>query len=170
MRTLIIFTLLVIFGCCKKTIKNTPLPDNNDRVIEKQVTPIVENEKGIILDSDTLVGDKKNEWRLLYTVKFDLNSSILRPVEKMALCRYTETLKDIDSIILIGGCCPLGDENYNTTLGYKRAFSVYTTMSCLKSKFSVRSVGERDLLCSNSLDCYPENRRCEILIRGTNEN
>lgn len=136
--------LLIVF-CSKKvtTVSETPqeLP-KEDKVLmvfkdEKPAQPLVETPKYL-------------------TVYFDFDSDVLRDNEKFKLSIIDKPVE------LTGGACPIGSDDYNYTLGLRRAYSVrdYLEQSGIKVT-SVTSFGENGLV-STDKDEYPLNRRCEI--------
>lgn len=67
-----------------------------------------------------------------------------------------------NEIVLVGGCCPIGEEAYNLELGFRRAMAVE---KCLTRRLfvptAVRSVGEFNLAATMPAE-YWKNRRVEI--------
>jgi outer membrane protein OmpA-like peptidoglycan-associated protein len=61
---------------------------------------------------------------------------------------------------LTGGCCPLGTDEYNDLLGFRRAAAVREAIGV----GVCRSVGERHLVTADPAE-YWRNRRCEIVVR-----
>jgi len=80
---------------------------------------------------------------------FDLDKSVLRP-EGRAECdkivAYMNTLKDVD-VIIQGHCCDLATDQYNVSLGQRRADSVkkYLTEHGIDpARMTTRTYGERE--------------------------
>ena len=147
LRIVVIALILIIVSCAKKVTIAEVLPETNkDKVIwtfqlekpPQQVENPVENIKKTVIvyfkfDSDEL--QESERWKI---------NDINQPVE------------------LIGGACPIGNDDYNYTLGLRRAFSVkYFFEKNNISVESVKSVGENALLTTDKNE-YRLNRRCEI--------
>lgn len=69
-------------------------------------------------------------------------------------------------MVITGGACPIGEDEYNWDLGFRRALAVeiYLRNAGVLMEFELRSVGEADLVALDR-DEYWRNRRVEIEVR-----
>ncbi len=69
-------------------------------------------------------------------------------------------------LVITGGACPIGDEQYNSDLGYRRALAVknYLRRAGVGMETEIRSFGESNLVALSPAD-YWRNRRVEIEVR-----
>ncbi|MBN1294357.1 MAG: OmpA family protein [Candidatus Latescibacteria bacterium] len=95
-------------------------------------------------------------YRKKIVIYFKFDSDELTEKEKLKI-------NNIDNPVeLIGGACPLGNDDYNYTLGLKRAYSVKKIFDDRGIKvLSVKSIGEHDLITDEPKEYYL-NRRCEV--------
>jgi outer membrane protein OmpA-like peptidoglycan-associated protein len=148
---IIAIAVLSVLSCSKKVItiaeSPEPSPKNADNEVmmvfspgaarQTSPAPIKKPEQCVIVyfkfDSDELLESEK--WKI---------KNIDRPVE------------------LIGGCCPIGSDDYNYTLGLRRAMTIkrFFETGGITVK-SYISIGERELIETNR-EKYFMNRRCEV--------
>jgi outer membrane protein OmpA-like peptidoglycan-associated protein len=148
MKNILLFlSLILVVSCTKKTTVVTPTP-----VIEKPKAVMVFKKEPEIKEVKSVEPVKP----VTVTVYFDFDSYVLKESEKWKLSDINRPVN------LVGGCCPIGTEEYNYTLGLNRAYSVKRYFDEIGIKvLTVRSVGENDLKSTLKSD-YNDNRRCEI--------
>ena len=158
MKQIIPFLLIaVIVASCSK--KNT----NIDLIQEPIVRAEAVKEEPFVILTDKPQNKESNKEVRLYTVYFDFDSYEL----KRSAMSFLDGLKQNvllggEVVTLSGGCCPIGDDDYNYDLGIKRAVSV---SEYLDVDAVVKSVGEdEEYLITNAHENYWKNRRCEIRI------
>jgi len=143
--------LVAFAGCGKKAIvkENPVLLEHKDIAVEKK-TPI-----------KNIYPDKKKE-KIDLTLYFGFDSDYLTDSEAMKL--KVIPVRSDAVLYLVGGACPIGDEDYNDALGTKRALVVADELA--KLGYDVRlimcaSVGEYNLVSSDPAS-YWMNRRVRV--------
>jgi outer membrane protein OmpA-like peptidoglycan-associated protein len=146
---LLLVFILLLSSCSKKVITEDDIAlslqamaSNNDSVMEfpeKQPTVI-----------------SMEKFKTLVTVYFKFDSYEIQKSEEWKMSNISQPVE------LIGGCCPIGTDDYNYTLGLHRAMIV---REYLKNRgieiITYKSVGKRNLVTADSNE-YGLNRRCEI--------
>jgi len=153
-------TILAMMGCSKK-LQTRPIDLSTKTSVSSPKTGVIfpnprEIEK--TLKQETLI--------IKETVLFELDSYILSQDAMAVLNKIIDKLNFYPEIglNLTGGCCPLGKENYNYSLGEKRGEGVKEYLSRkIKNKLTIKSCGEKELVSDNPQE-YFLNRRCEIEI------
>jgi len=149
--------LMLSVGCSKSVI-------NEDVVIDDVPvnTPVVEDFSDAIDIVEKALPDG-------YTVHFDFDSYNIRPVDLGRIHRIASDLSGRYDyrLELIGGACPIGEEEYNINLGKLRAEAVADVLleKLPPEAMVIISVGERHLVSDDPAE-YEKNRRCEITIKG----
>jgi outer membrane protein OmpA-like peptidoglycan-associated protein len=141
----------LFLGCTKKVIKYDALPTpQKQTAIAEDTAPVptiltepipVQQESGLIL--------------------FGFNSTELDPVARTVI-RTIIRGRTTGKALLIGGACPIGSEDYNRSLGLRRAQAVASAIGP-RWRVTCESVGEDNLVTSDP-ERYAENRRCEIML------
>ncbi len=106
----------------------------------------------------------------LEMVHFEFNKYDLSPQTKEELDRIYSCLKLAPAhlkVVVEGHCDDRGTQEYNLALGEKRAHAVQAYLKTLGAdakRFSVRSKGENEPLCSTADDaCFGQNRRVQFI-------
>ena len=106
----------------------------------------------------------------LEQVRFEFNKYDLTAEARDQLSREVECIKQAPpslKLVLEGHCDDRGTQEYNLALGEKRAHTVLSYLKTLgvdKRRFSVRSKGENEPLCSDATeDCWARNRRVQFI-------
>jgi outer membrane protein OmpA-like peptidoglycan-associated protein len=159
MKNFTIFALLIALlttSCTKKTI----IFD----IIEPVKPPVtILDTLVVVQDTDKIIKkpiEIQNPVKKSLIVQFKLKSFELSTDECAKIIDYINS-EAPKKLYLVGGCCELGEYEYNRELGYKRAIAVKEYILSMKKLdyVSVESVGE------NSPVSYTElwrNRRCEV--------
>ena len=147
----------VVTGCqtTPKVVEDivvvAPSPPEPEPVVEEVVVP---EKKEIVLSN----------------VFFDYNMYNLSSDSKRILKNNADALKSDESVIvtIAGHCDERGTNEYNISLGHKRANEVKRYLNGLgidSSRMRAISYGEEKPLCSDSTeDCWRKNRRSEFTI------
>jgi peptidoglycan-associated lipoprotein len=142
-----IIAVLLILSCSKKiiTVEEVPQKPVNDVMmtfpLEKPPQP---------------PQVQMNKIKQCVIVYFKFDSDELQESEKWKISNIDQPVE------LTGGCCPIGTDDYNYTLGLRRAMVVknFFEKSGINVK-SYKSIGERELI-ETDREKYSLNRRCEI--------
>jgi outer membrane protein OmpA-like peptidoglycan-associated protein len=142
-----IAAILLIVSCSKKVITVEELPQEPKSEI-MMTFPLEEP-----LRPPPVPMDKIKQCVVVY---FKFDSDELQESEKWKISNIDQPVE------LTGGCCQIGTEEYNYTLGLKRGYSVKRFFDSLGVVIlSVKSVGENNPITTNKNE-YNLNRRCEI--------
>lgn len=161
MRAMLIFTIvwvvLVSALCTKKQIvKPYTIKKSVQTMDKKPLKPVKRlNEPDFF--------DFKKE--LYETVYFSFDSDKIEDISAFhKIIEFANKFPDRE-VVLIGGCCPIGEWEYNRRLGLRRANSCYTYLRPLiNNEMYVVSVGEEELETEDKSE-YWLNRRCEVEIK-----
>jgi len=143
--------VLVAVGCAKKVVKKEePIPPPQEEVKE-EVTP-AETPVQVSLQ--------------LQTIYFDFDRSEIRATDAKIIETNAAQLKDNPNakIMIEGHCDPIGTNEYNMALGWRRANSAQDYLAKLgiaKDRMSTISYGEEKLVTTDEAD-YQLDRRCEF--------
>jgi outer membrane protein OmpA-like peptidoglycan-associated protein len=153
-----LLVLLLLFAECSKKVK-----DNLD-FFPEPIPPIVETVTQSEIETDMIKNMVYNDHVLMpifETIYFDFDSYKIKEAELVKLNNIIRDVGERD-VMLIGACCPIGNENYNNGLGYKRAGAVKEKLQGVYGKIIEESIGETQLVSETN---YSLNRRCEIHIK-----
>ena len=145
MKAAVLIFVILLVSCSKKVTNSTEYESPTKDIamvipVENKPEPVIEEHKEVV-----------ESFLVIY---FKLNSYELAESELQKLVQVDRPAK------LKGGCCPLGESDYNYDLGLKRAYSVRNELQ--KRGIQVLdciSVGENELISEYD---YERNRRCEI--------
>jgi outer membrane protein OmpA-like peptidoglycan-associated protein len=142
-----IIAILLILSCSKKVITVEELPQEPENDI--MMTFPLE-------DPPQPPPVPMNKIKQCVIVYFKFDSDELQESEKWKISNIDQPVE------LTGGCCPIGTDAYNYTLGLRRAMVVknFFEKSGINVK-SYKSIGERELI-ETDREKYSLNRRCEI--------
>lgn len=147
----VFFTALVltIISCSKKVITTEVLPEpQKDKAM--MVFPVEESPK---VEAPAVPMETFKQTVIVY---FKFDSDELQDSERWKIVNIDKPVE------LVGGTCPIGGDDYNYTLGLRRAYSVKKLFDQNYVKVeSVKSVGEKELVTTDKSE-YRLNRRCEI--------
>ena len=154
MKVLLVLLMCTLTMCTKKQhiIKTKPVNYSTTNYtvqepVKKQIAPVEEVKKPI-----------------MKTILFTFDSEIIKSSQKEKLYDIVMHLRNQPGkeIVLIGGACEIGTEEYNYRLGLRRGNSVLKYLKkYLSNEIVITSVGESEPV-SNILLL---NRRCEIEVR-----
>lgn len=153
MRYLLI--VLLLFSCSKKTIK--PVVINVP--VEK---PVVEIEKDYIYWPEKKINKKDiKEMRDTFYFKFDCDEMDREEAER--LLKFSNKIPEGHIVYVRGGCCPIGTQEYNLNLGWRRAkYGQYFINMIIDNEILVDNYGESNLI--STIDLW-RNRRIEVETR-----
>jgi peptidoglycan-associated lipoprotein len=143
---------LTLVTCAKKVVKTEePIPPPQEEVQEPEVKPV---------ETPTQVTSQ------MQNIYFDFDRSDIRPGDAKILENNAMQLKDNPNtkIMIEGHCDPIGTNEYNMALGWRRANSAQDYLAKLgvgKSQMSTISYGEEKLVTTNEAE-YQLDRRCEF--------
>jgi len=146
-----IFALSVV-SCAKKVVKTEePIPPPQEEVTEPEVQPVETPAQATLQ---------------LANIYFDFDRSDIRPGDAKILETNAMQLKDNPNtkIMIEGNCDPIGTNEYNMALGWRRANSAQDYLAKLgveKTRMSTISYGEEKLVTTNEAE-YQLDRRCEF--------
>jgi len=159
---LILLSMVLFIGCPKKTTP-PPLPpaieDETVKVTEPEITEPIEKSKE---------PEKRFELR---TVFFDYDQFELTGHAKATLTDNAKQLLDNQkvNVLLEGYCDERGTEQYNLSLGQKRANTVksfLTNYGISESRISTISYGEEKPVCRDASEgCWEKNRKVEFIVK-----
>jgi peptidoglycan-associated lipoprotein len=141
---------LSFVSCAKKVVKTEePIPPPQEEVTEPEVKPV---------ETPAQLG--------LQNIYFDFDRSEIRPGDATILEANAAQLKsNPDTKIMIeGNCDPIGTNEYNMALGWRRANSAQDYLAKLgidKTRMSTISYGEEKLVTTVESE-YWKDRRCEF--------
>ncbi len=167
---IIAFILLTIQSCVKKQIKKQPeQPQQTQQVITStQTTSELDAEFG---DKDkTEEADvRKKLSATLKTVYFDFDKYDLTENARNILSKNAKIIMENNlSIVIEGHCDERGTEQYNLSLGQKRANAVkeyYIRLGVSPTKIATISYGEEMPVCTEHTEsCWALNRRAETKV------
>ncbi len=158
-----LIAILLLTGCPKKT-----QPPPIEPVVE-DTTPIIEP----VIEEEPIVPPPEPDNRLdLRTVYFEYDKHNLTEEAKAILTDNAQQLLEFSeiSVTLEGNCDERGTEQYNLSLGQKRADAVrqfLVSYGVNSSRIKTISYGEERPLCNQSTDsCWSRNRRVEFIPQG----
>ncbi len=109
----------------------------------------------------------------LANVQFEFNKYELTQDAREQLAQVIQCLKQAPAslqVVIEGHCDDRGTQEYNLALGEKRAhavFSYFKQMGLGAKRFSVRSKGENEPLCTEATDsCFNQNRRVQFIQKS----
>lgn len=142
--------LFSVFGCAKKQV-----------VKEEEPIPPPEIEEEVEVPVEPKVVELN-----LAKIYFDFDRSDIRPTDARILEGNAAQLKDNPTVnvLIEGHCCPLGTNEYNMALGWRRANSAQNYLVKLgirKDRISTISYGEERLVTTMESE-FEKNRRCEF--------
>lgn len=171
---LLIISIIVLLtnSCVKKQIKNS---DNNqgDTSNKQQIIQSTTNVSGISeIFGDTTNNEtnvRKKATATLKTIYFDFDKYELKPESMDVLSQNAKVIIENNfSIVIEGHCDERGTEQYNLSLGQKRANVVkeyYIRLGVNPSKIATISYGEEMPVCGEKTeDCWALNRRAETKV------
>jgi len=192
---IIIFSLIVFYGCSKTTVVLLPEDDGKVGQIEvksneggsqivdkaghktvvssktgKPSEPVKANEEELKKDYGA-IKDIQPEKPISYTLYFKLNSDELTAESKKLIPEVLVEIKKREpcEVSIIGHSDTLGDDKYNIKLSTKRAISVKDILikeGVKLQKLLVDSFGENDPVVKTADNVSePLNRRVEIMVR-----
>jgi peptidoglycan-associated lipoprotein len=184
---LILFALtlsIATFGCRSKSGYITKLPDSSAPTAHTTDAtpgkPVID--EGSKVNSGDVAGngitdpDLRKDWprdREIFktdTVHFDLDSSVIRSEEKPKLAAVAEYIKahGSDALEIDGHCDQRGTEEYNRSLGERRALALREELVRLgveASRVDTVSFGEdRPVDPAHNDAAYAKNRRGEFVL------
>lgn len=165
-----ILTASVFSSCTKKQIKK-----------EEPVQQQEQSQQPISIKTETTemeqaFGDEPNEFDVrkkiassLKPIYFDFDKYNLTPQAREVLSQNAKIIIENDfNIIIEGHCDERGTEQYNLSLGQKRANSVkeyYIRLGVNPSKIATISYGEEMPVCREKTEeCWALNRRAETKV------
>lgn len=159
--------LIVIFSlssCVKKQIKKTNVPDEST----VKLSTVAVSTSEVFEDTDTANSPAPTDI-LLETINFDFDKYELSSKAKNILSENAKKIiENSYSINIEGHCDERGTEQYNLSLGQKRANVVrdyYIMLGVNSNKIGTVSFGEEKPLCSEQTEeCWAKNRRAETRI------
>lgn len=154
----LLIILLVFSMCAKKQLKKSSLNYTSvnyteQTPVKKQITPVEE---------DDFFQFKKELSQIIY---FSFDSEKIEDISALkSIIDFAHKYPDKE-IILTGGCCPIGEWEYNRRLGLLRGNAVFNYLRpFIKNEMYVSTVGEDELETENESE-YWLNRRCEVEIK-----
>lgn len=170
--TSVIVTVFIFSSCTKKQIKK-------DEQLQSQFQTQVQqpiSTKTEVTEMEKAFGDTSDEADVrrkiassLKPVYFDFDKYNLTPQARETLSQNAKIIMENDfNIIIEGHCDERGTEQYNLSLGQKRANAVkeyYIRLGVKPSKIATISYGEEMPLCRESNEeCWSLNRRAETKV------
>lgn len=166
----IIIITLFISSCVKKQIKKSNVPDvpNVTEETTIRVSTVAVSTSEIVEDTDTINIATPTDI-LLETVNFDFDKYELSQEAKELLSKNAKKIiENAYTINIEGHCDERGTQQYNLSLGQKRANVVrdyYIMLGVNPNKIETVSFGEEKPLCSEQTEeCWAKNRRAETRI------
>lgn len=142
---LLIYAVLMVVSCSKTVTNTTSLPPPDEPV-----------DDAIVMEYEPEPETPKPPEEHKLTVYFELNSDVLDSFQKSKLNEV------VGPVRLVGGCCPLGTDEHNYSLGIRRAMAVVKELGSRGIKTETyKSVGESELVTTDPRK-YNINRRCEV--------
>lgn len=150
MKIALLFTTLLLMASCSKKVTTVGYSEQKPK---SDIAMVIGNSNELELPK---IDNEPVQRHGTITVYFDLDSYILNNSEK-------SKLKQVEGkVSIVGGCCPLGTDQYNKMLGLRRAHAVAAVLQKNKVKISnIVSVGEDNLISTDPKQ-YHLNRRCEV--------
>jgi peptidoglycan-associated lipoprotein len=177
--TLAMVLAVAFSGCRKRPEKVTRLPGyGTTGVAETQPGPPINPEKpsGDISPTPLADPDLRKNWprdREMFrmdTVHFDFDSSVVRNSEKSKVAAVADYLKanTQDAVEIEGHCDERGTEEYNRSLGERRALALREELVRLgidPMKVDTTSYGkDRPVSTGHNESAWKQNRRGEFLL------
>lgn len=163
---IVIFLLCagILLSSCNRKSKSlkfyTDIPDTKVKVeTQGPVTPAPVEK----VEVETTIPKAVKVAPINITVLFNFNSAELTVETVDNLDRMINTIGDRSiRLAIVGGCCPIGTNDFNADLGQRRATAVYEYLTGkIEGTFLASSVGETQLV-SRDPDRYYLNRRVVI--------
>lgn len=159
-------------SCVKKEVKkdNIVKPDDQTEKIEVVSTSTSPVSMEVLDDATTEEADvRKDEIMSLDTIYFDFDRYDLSQDAKKAILKNAkDIIANNYTITVEGHCDERGTNQYNLSLGQKRANSVkdyYILMGVPESRIATISYGEEKPVCTESTEeCWAKNRRAETKV------
>ena len=168
---MIIFIL--ISSCVKKQIKqdSTPLQEiSQDTSISSESVTAKQIEDDEVIDETSSETDVREEREIsLETVYFDFDKYELKEEAKEKLFSNAKKIIENNYYVTIEGHCDeRGTEQYNLSLGQKRANVVkqyYIKLGVPENRIATISYGEERPVCfEQNEECWSKNRRAETKV------
>lgn len=183
-KILIIFLLVLAFGCAKKYVTTpgepvTPAETTKEEATKPEVEIKREVVEEVVVPSDKEVKEEifqegaipltKEEASILKDVLFDFDKYSVRHDARPILDAIASYLKkERLSIVIEGHCDDRGTNEYNLALGERRAKSVRDYLSSLgisQARMSFVTYGEEKQLCyEQNESCWQKNRRAHFVV------
>jgi len=169
------FLLMAFFVSCQKKVEETPPPPPQvkeqpkvEKVEKPPVKPVLTEEE--IFAKKTL--EELNAEEPMKNIYFDYNEFFIREDSKPVLEDNAAYLKKWSSVTVLieGHCDERGTEEYNMSLGEKRAKAAYDFLVSLgvpSNRIKTISYGKSQPLDPGHNEiAWQKNRRCEFTIIG----
>ncbi|MDT8420778.1 MAG: peptidoglycan-associated lipoprotein Pal [Desulfuromonadales bacterium] len=168
--TSVLFILILPAGCAKKSVPDNavavaePVEVNEPNKVDPVPPPVVVEEKASLEDAGLFTLDRSDLKTIYFAYdSYELSSGAIESIEENA-----ELLKSDPTYFLRleGHCDDRGSDEYNLSLGEKRAMSVMNYLASLgidKSRLTIVSYGE-EMPVANGRDeaSWAKNRRVEF--------
>ncbi|MBP7796475.1 MAG: peptidoglycan-associated lipoprotein Pal [Elusimicrobiales bacterium] len=169
---IVLLGMVFISSCVKKEVKkdNIVKPDDQTEKIEVVSTSTSPVSMEVLEDTTTEEADvRKEEIMPLDTVYFDFDRyDVLQDAKKTLLKNAKNIIANNYTITVEGHCDERGTNQYNLSLGQKRANSLkdyYILMGVPESRIATISYGEENPVCTESTEeCWAKNRRAETKV------
>ena len=149
MKIVLFSFILLSVMCCKKTIK--PLVIN---------VPVQSS-----IDSTEMISFWHTEEvkTISDTFYFEFDKDELTYEEAARLMKFSLEIPEGQVVYVTGGCCPIGTEEYNLNLGWRRAkYGQYFVNMMVPNEVLIYNHGESNLVSVRDLR---KNRRIEVETR-----
>lgn len=162
-KKVVLLLLFFILGSCSK--KELIKPNTfGDPVEECNIVPKIPEPMELNIVGQVVIKEKLYLTDIVY---FDFDKSYVKTKWQGVLSLLVERVANHPDcqILLEGGCCPLGTDDYNLRLGIRRADSVYDYLHTKLPNHDilVTSRGESYLVTNDSAK-YNLNRNCKITV------
>ncbi|MGC8867074.1 MAG: peptidoglycan-associated lipoprotein Pal [Elusimicrobiales bacterium] len=172
---LTLFVLIATESCIKKQVKKEPQQASQQASQQQQTQDVITT---TTTETDAEFGDsseneeadvRKKISASLKTIYFDFDKYDLKTDAKDILSQNAKIIMENNlSIVIEGHCDERGTEQYNLSLGQKRANTVkdyYIRLGVNPSKIATISYGEEMPVCSeHTEECWALNRRAETKV------
>ncbi len=171
MKKLVSIIMISIFAisCVKKEVKKEEpvTPDISTAISTETVK--TENLTTELIDETTEADVRKEVYFALDIVYFDFDKYELKPEYRDVLQKNAKIILENNYTVTIEGHCDeRGTNQYNLSLGQKRANTVkeyYIRLGVPENKIATISYGEENPICFESNEeCWAKNRRAESKV------
>ena len=139
----ILFAILIIASCNKKVIVIIEL-DNTDFL---ETIIYDEGKTNITKPPASPVTKQSPIKRGVFYFGFDEN--FLTESEMERLIKFSATIPEDDLITVVGGCCPIGTDEYNMKLGFDRAKSGQAYLSNMVKSTTDWAKANKEVIASD---------------------